>query len=204
MAEVERTAVSDGRIVLVPHDPQWAEQFASEAALICAPLQGVVIELHHIGSTAIAGIAAKPIIDLLAVVTSHEALDRVSSSLEPLGYESKGEFGIPERRYFRKDSTAGIRTHHLHAFATGSREIERHLNFRDYLRAHPAEAREYEALKLRLAVRSLGDGHVYTDGKADFVREMDRRAAAWRRDLPAPCHPAGAQRLSGSTILDCG
>jgi GrpB-like predicted nucleotidyltransferase (UPF0157 family) len=186
MAEPQRTAVVRGRIILAAHDPQWAEQFASEAALIRAALDDVVIELHHIGSTAIPDIAAKPIIDMLAGVTSLEALDRASSSLERLGYESNGEFGIAGRRYFRKDSAARIRTHHLHAFAAGSGEIERHLNFRDYLRAHPAEAREYEGLKLSLARRTLGDWSGYTDGKADFVREMDRRAAAWRSDCAAP------------------
>jgi GrpB-like predicted nucleotidyltransferase (UPF0157 family) len=185
MAEDGRTAVSDARIVLAPHDAQWAEQFAKEGALIRAALRGVVVELHHIGSTAIPDIAAKPIIDMLAAVTSLEALDRASSSLEALGYESKGEFGISGRRYYRKDSAAGIRTHHLHAFAVGSGEIERHLNFRDYLRAHSAEAQKYEALKLSLARRTLGDWNGYSDGKADFIREMDQRATAWRCNTPS-------------------
>ena len=186
MTEPERAAVTSKRIVLTAHDPEWSERFADEAALIHVALQGVVTELHHIGSTAIPGIVAKPIIDMLAIVTNLEALDRASSSLEPLGYESKGEFGISGRRYFRKDSAAGLRTHHLHAFAAGSGEIERHLNFRDYLRAHPAEAREYEALKLSLAQRTIGDWNTYTEGKEAFVREMDQRAAAWRRDSRAP------------------
>ena len=182
MTEPERAALATQRIVLAAHDARWAERFAEEAALIRAALRDVVIDLHHIGSTAIPGIAAKPIIDMLAVVSSLDALDRASSSLDPLGYESKGEFGIVGRRYFRKDSAAGIRTHHLHAFAAGSGEIARHLNFRDYLRAHPAEARKYEALKLSLAERTLGDWNLYTEGKEGFVREMDQRAAAWRRD----------------------
>jgi GrpB-like predicted nucleotidyltransferase (UPF0157 family) len=186
MTEPERAAAANERIVLVAHDPQWAEQFAEEAALIRATLPGIVIELHHIGSTALPGIAAKPIIDMLALVTNLEALDCESSRLESLGYESKGEFGISGRRYFRKDSPAGIRTHHLHAFVADSDEIERHLNFRDYLRAHPSDAQAYEVLKLSLAVRTLGDGHAYTDGKGPFVREIDRRAAAWRCGSPAP------------------
>jgi GrpB-like predicted nucleotidyltransferase (UPF0157 family) len=176
--------VANARIVLAGHDPRWATQFADEALLIGAALHGVMIELHHIGSTAIPGIAAKPVIDMLAVVTSLEALDRTSSSLESLGYESKGEFGMPGRRYFRKDSASGIRTHQLHAFATGSAEIERHLSFRDYLRAHPAEARAYETLKVSLAAQSSDDARAYTEGKTAFIHEVERRAAEWRRGSP--------------------
>jgi GrpB-like predicted nucleotidyltransferase (UPF0157 family) len=178
--------ITGGQIMLATHDARWAARFADEASLISPTLDGVLIELHHIGSTAIPGIAAKPVIDMLAVVTSVETLDRASGRLESLGYESKGEFGIPGRRYFRKDSPTGVRTHQLHAFAIGSTDIERHLGFRDYLRAHPAEAEAYEALKRELAVRSSGDARAYGDGKAAFIREMERRAAAWRRDSPAP------------------
>lgn len=179
---------SGGRVVLADHDPRWAVRFSDEASLISTALGGVVIELHHIGSTAIPEIAAKPVIDMLAVVSSLEALDRASSSLESLGYESKGEFGIPGRRYFRKDFPSGIRTHQLHAFATGSAEIERHLNFRDYLRAHPAEARAYEALKVSLAAQSASDARAYTDDKTAFIREIERRAAAWRH-VSSPTRP---------------
>jgi GrpB-like predicted nucleotidyltransferase (UPF0157 family) len=186
MPDSERGAIFAGGIILAAHDARWAVQFGHEASVVRAALGGILIELHHIGSTAIPGIAAKPIIDMLAVVTSVEELDRASPRLEPLGYESKGEFGIPGRRYFRKDSPSGIRTHQLHAFAIGSADVDRHLNFRDYLRAHPAEAQAYEALKRGLAVQSLGDGHAYSDGKTDFIRELERRAAAWRRDSPAP------------------
>lgn len=185
MAESERDAVVIGEIVLAPHDARWPVWFADEASLISTALSGVLVELHHIGSTAIPEIAAKPVIDMLAVVTSVEALDHASPKLESLGYESKGEFGIPGRRYFRKNSPAGVRTHQLHAFAIGSADIERHVNFRDYLRAHPAEARAYEVLKRTLAVQTLGDGAAYSDGKTEFVTEMERRAAVWRRDLPA-------------------
>ncbi len=184
MTDPEHRARPAGAIVLAAHDASWAARFADEASVVSAALGSLLVELNHIGSTAIPGIAAKPIIDMLAVVTSIEALDHAARYLEPLRYEAMGEFGIPGRRYFRKDSVAGVRTHQLHAFAIGSAEVERHLGFRDYLRAHPAEAKEYEALKLDLAARSGGDALAYSDGKTGFIREMERRAAAWRRGLP--------------------
>lgn len=172
--------------MLAAHDPSWAARFADEASLVTAALGGVLAELHHIGSTAVPGIVAKPVIDMLAVVWSVEALDASAPALAALGYEALGEFGIPGRRYFRKDSAAGVRTHQLHAFATGSADVARHLGFRDYLRAHPRAAHAYERLKQDLAERSAGSTRAYTSGKTAFVREVERRAATWRRDAPGP------------------
>src|SRR4051812_35221263 len=105
-----------GEIHLVAHDTTWAAEFDREASVVKKSLGAALIDLHHIGSTAIPGIAAKPVIDMLAVVSSVQDLDRASSALEALGYEAKGEFGIPGRRYFRKDSPSGVRTHQIHAF----------------------------------------------------------------------------------------
>src|SRR3546814_9547675 len=107
--------------------------------------------MHHIGSTSIPGIHAKPIIDMLAVTSDLSLLDGCESRIASLGYEALGEFGIPGRRYFRKDNSTGERTHQIHAFRTGSPQITRHLQFRDYLIAHPAVARDYDVLKRRLA-----------------------------------------------------
>ena len=179
--------VSDGRryrageqITLVPHDPSWAAAFEREAAAIRAALGDVPITLHHIGSTAIPGIVAKPVIDILGVVTRIEELDVHGHRLVSLGYEAMGEFGIPGRRYFRKDSSDGVRTHQVHTFGAGSPEIQRHIDFRDYLRAFPDAAADYAALKRGLAARSGADIVRYADAKTEFVRDIERRAAAWR------------------------
>jgi GrpB-like predicted nucleotidyltransferase (UPF0157 family) len=168
-------------IVLAPHSAAWAAAFAHEAAAVVDALPDVALTLHHIGSTAVPGLAAKPVIDMLGVVAAVEALDAHAGRLVALGYEAMGEYGIPGRRYFRRDAPDGVRTHQLHAFAAGSPEVARHLDFRDYLRAFPAEAAAYEALKRELAARWGGDGAAYTDGKTAFVRAAERRAAAWRR-----------------------
>ena len=166
-------------VYLEPHDPRWAREFLSEAAAITDVLGASINAIHHIGSTAIPGIYAKPIIDMLGVTHDLTILDNCSSWLQSLNYEALGEFGIAGRRYFRKNSPSGTRTHHLHVFEDGSPEITRHLAFRDYLTAHASDARDYEELKLRLAADFPHDIRLYTEGKDQLVREIDTRAAAW-------------------------
>jgi mRNA-degrading endonuclease RelE of RelBE toxin-antitoxin system len=117
------------------------------------------------------------------VVSDVSRFDEKTPQMEALGYEAKGEFGIPGRRYFRKDDARGDRTHQIHAFQSGSPEIERHLAFRDFLRAHPRQAKRYEALKERLASLYPTDIGSYADGKDDFIKAMDAKAAAWRAML---------------------
>jgi GrpB-like predicted nucleotidyltransferase (UPF0157 family) len=165
-----------GLIVLVPYDPRWCSDFEQESASVRAALGDLLMALHHIGSTAIPGIVAKPVVDMLAVVTDVVLLDTRAHLLEDLGYEAMGEFGIEGRRYFRKNSKEGARTHQIHAFAGGAPEIDRHLAFRDYLRGHPDEAQQYENLKLELARHFITDTASYTDGKTEFIREIERRA----------------------------
>ncbi len=167
--------------IVVPHDPTWADAFHAEAALVSAALGDALVQLHHIGSTSIPGIHAKPVIDMLGEATNLALIDERSSALVELGYEGLGECGIPRRRYFRKDNAAGHRTHHLHIFASGDVELARHLAFRDFLRAHPQIARKYSDLKRQLMIACEGDIERYIDGKDAFIKDVDRQAAAWRR-----------------------
>ena len=114
-------------VIVVPHDPAWPQHFDMESRRIAERLGGIVYRLHHIGSTAIPGIAAKPIIDMLMEVAYLGALDSATADFEALGYESMGEYGIPGRRYFRRNDSHGRRTHHLHAFRLGTDDAQRHL-----------------------------------------------------------------------------
>lgn len=167
-----------GGIQLAPHDPDWACAAAAEGAAITDALQGLAVTVHHIGSTSVPGLIAKPILDLLLEVGDLAALDARGGDLIALGYEALGAFGIPGRRYFRKDSAAGRRTHQLHAFATGSEGARRHLAFRDYLRAHPEIAGEYGALKERLVAQSRDPEH-YIDGKEGWVQATEAASLRW-------------------------
>ncbi len=136
------------------------------------------MRLHHIGSTAVPGLQAKPIIDMLAEVRDIEKIDSLNSDMIAAGYTPKGEYGIPGRRYFFKGSEEK-HSHHLHAFQSGNTEVTRHLLFRDYLRSHPEEARAYASLKESLVARFPNDIDVYMQGKDAFIKELDRRAVIW-------------------------
>ncbi len=163
------------------YDPAWADDFDSAASLAATALGRNVIAVHHIGSTAIPNIFAKPIIDIMIAVTDIDAVDTCTQEMSKLGYEAKGEFGIPTRRYFRKDDIHGKRTHQIHVFPYDSDQIERHLAFRDYLIAHPEWATCYSDLKRDLAEKYSYSIAEYNAGKDSFIKQVDTMASAWRR-----------------------
>ncbi len=165
---------------VVPHDPQWRLSYEREARALALTLGDELVAAHHIGSTAVAGIAAKPIIDLLLEVRSLAALDAANDLLRDLGYEPMGEYGLAGRRCFRKLTGDGVRTHHVHAYEHGNDELHRHLVFRDCLLAHPVRAQEYSGLKQHLARTFANDSEGYVAGKDAFVRALEAQALAWR------------------------
>lgn len=169
-------------IDLVPHDPAWAEIAARESQRLRDALGATLVEVHHIGSTAIPGIRAKPIVDLIPVVRSLDEVDGKQSNVEALGYEWRGELNIAGRRYcILPDlaSTRGGRIAQLHIFAAGSERIPRHVAFRDYLRAHPEDAAAYEAEKLRARALHPGDVNAYNTEKTAWILACEERVAAW-------------------------
>jgi GrpB-like predicted nucleotidyltransferase (UPF0157 family) len=166
-------------VVIAEYDPSWPTAYAREAALIRDALGGLLLDIEHVGSTAVPGLGAKPIIDIMAGVRSYEDGEGCVAPLEGLGYEHKGEFGIPGRRYFRKP-LEGKRTHQVHMVALGGQFWRRHLLFRDYLRAHPETARAYYELKARLAEEHRLDLVAYTDAKTEFITGVEAKAAAWQ------------------------
>lgn len=164
-----------------PHDPEWSRRFRQEARNLRALWGSNLVAAHHIGSTAIPSIVAKPIVDMLVEVQSVAPLDALVPRLEASGYQALGEYGLPGRRYFRKQPPDGSRSHHIHAYETGSSEIHRHLTFRNDLLAHPVVAHDCSALKQRLAADHPHDSQEYTDGKAPLIREVEVQALAWSR-----------------------
>ena len=133
------------RITLVPHDPAWGLIAAEEIAFITFGLGPAVVRVEHIGSTSIPGILAKPTIDLLPIATDLEALDARAGAMVALGYDWRGEFGLPGRRYCVRDAPDGQRRFNVHCWVAGHPAVARHVSFRDYLRAHADEAKVYEA-----------------------------------------------------------
>lgn len=162
-------------ITVLNYDPEWPLKYERERKAIAEILDGNGISIYHIGSTSVPGLAAKPIIDMMAVVRSLEKVDDARGKFSELGYEYLGEFGIAGRRYFRKGGDE--RTHQIHIFqADDWNNIGRHLAFRDYMRTHEKERAEYAEIKTALAQRFPYDIDGYCDGKDAFVREMEKRA----------------------------
>lgn len=154
-------------VTLVPYDPTWPRQFAQEREALLGLLGSSVTAIHHIGSTSVPRLTAKPIIDLLAEADSLAALEPYRQALAQLGYIWKGEHGIAGRRYFQKGGNA--RTHHLHVYACGDPEIARHLRFRDLLRTNPEAARRYQDAKLLALTASQGHPEAYQSHKSAVI-----------------------------------
>jgi GrpB-like predicted nucleotidyltransferase (UPF0157 family) len=154
-------------IELSEPDPSWPERFDRERSLLKSSLEGIAIDIDHVGSTAVPGLKAKPVIDIMVSVKSLELKD-VQMKLEAMGYV---HVPIDEngRLFFRKGMP---RTHHLHLVETDSDERDKHLRFRDRLIAHPEEAKEYQLLKEELAVRFRHDRDAYTRGKEKFIQDI--------------------------------
>jgi len=162
-------------VKLVTHQTAWHEQFLEEQKRLREALGDAVLDIQHIGSTAIPGISAKPLLDLGIAVQNFEEAFVCVQPLEKLGYIYRGENGIPRRHYFVKGSSEK-RMHHLHVLEQSSPEWRKHLLFRDYLCAHPEALTQYQALKTRLAEQFPKDREAYTEGKHAFIQDILNRA----------------------------
>jgi GrpB-like predicted nucleotidyltransferase (UPF0157 family) len=158
--------------------------FEAERARLVVTVGDWVAGVEHIGSTAVPGLAAKPVIDILMGVRA--LADADSNCIEPicgLAYEYVPQFEtvMPFRRYFRRLEDPTTHSHHIHLVEKRSEFWERHLLFRDYLRAHPEQAQDYEQLKRRLAPQ-FSDVNDYAEAKTEFIRAAEARAGEWRRN----------------------
>jgi len=167
-------------ILVVDYDANWPIQYEHEKIQILHVLGKTVANIQHIGSTSVLGLAAKPVIDiLLGLKQVAPSLPQISG-LETLGYLYCGELGIPGRHYFR----CGMpRTHQIHLVQVDSEFWKSHILFRDFLRAHPDAAQQYETLKRKLAVEFRYDRERYTDSKAPLIKQLLVQAMVWQR-----CH----------------
>ncbi|WP_418648462.1 GrpB family protein [Thauera butanivorans] len=170
------------RVRIVPYDPAWPASFAAEAAHLRQLLPAELIgRIEHFGSTAVPGLAAKPVVDMLLEVRLMASVaQHIAPALKREGYEFfwRGrESGLPGIGYawFIKRDAAGKRTHHIHCLEPGSREWER-LLFRDYLRMNPAVAQAYGELKQRIASEHPDDRVAYAKAKTDFIAGVMRVA----------------------------
>ncbi|BAQ34184.1 GrpB family protein [Dehalococcoides sp. THU3] len=171
------------RVIVEKYNPRWITQYEAEAERLRKLLSDNLLEIHHIGSTAIPGLSAKPIIDIMPVVRDILAVDLLQKTFEQAGYLYFGEYGIPGRRFLVR-GTAEMRLAQVHIFGISSPDIKRHLAFRDYLRVHPEAAAEYSSLKKSLAEKFPLDIDAYIGGKSGFVKDLEAKALKWYRQNP--------------------
>ena len=169
-------------VAVVPYDPGWPALFERERdhLLACLP-HDLIRRIEHFGSTAVPGLAAKPIVDMLVEVTNlGETQERIAPVLEAQGYDyfwrpTSGDDVPPFYAWFIKRDERGTRTHHIHMVEAHFEHWDR-LLFRDYLIEHPDVARRYAELKMRLSERHAGDRVAYTEAKSAFIADITARA----------------------------
>jgi GrpB-like predicted nucleotidyltransferase (UPF0157 family) len=164
----------------VGYNQDWPRLFDAESRLIQIALGNTVARLHHIGSSAVPGLMAKPIIDILGESENISAISQKASAMNDLGFDFKGEYGISQRAYFSR--TTGVAVH-VHIFPVGHFQIEKHLFFRDYLRTHPEAMSRYQMRKEELLKRAV-TREEYQAGKNDLIRELTMEAYRWKKKVP--------------------
>jgi len=164
-------------VSLVDYDPLWPQK----ASYHMSKISPLFYETHHVGSTSVQGLRAKPVVDLLALLDNSVDLNAQQDALLSLGYSPMGEFGVPGRRFFYLNDESGKREINLHVFQRESEEVKRLLAFRDYLRAFPEVAAAYGLEKQRAMSLHADNSTQYAKEKGSFVREATEKAIAWKR-----------------------
>jgi GrpB-like predicted nucleotidyltransferase (UPF0157 family) len=167
----------DDPIIVVNYNSDWPVEYELEKQRLLDVIGSDAIDIEHIGSTSVPGLAAKPIIDIAVSLRDFPPRAGVIDALEKCDYVYRGESGVPGRHFFYKGMP---RTHHLHLVARNSEVRDKQLLFRDFLRTHPESARKYEKLKHVLAVQYKHDREAYVDAKAPLIEELMAAARSWK------------------------
>ena len=163
------------RVVVASYDAAWEERFREIREELEAALGDIALRIEHVGSTAVPGLPAKPILDIDVVIRDYGVFDAAVSALKEIGYEHRGDLGITGREAFRYDGKEHLMKHHLYVCPEDSPELRRHLAFRDYLRTHPEAAKEYGRVKMEGAALYPDDVEKYIAHKAPFIEKVYAR-----------------------------
>lgn len=167
-------------IKIEDYNPQWREEFHRLKAVYLSHMSHLDVDIQHVGSTSVVGLAAKPILDIDIIVNSEQELAEVIEILGDLGYKHVGDLGINGREAFKRiskevpyhhDDNSWL-SHHLYAGIRGSLSLENHLRFRDYLRNNPNAVSEYAHLKKKLAEKYADDIDAYIENKTAFITKI--------------------------------
>lgn len=156
-----------GIIRVVDYNPEWPDWFSRLRERVWPSVRDIAVAVEHVGSTAVPGLAAKPVIDLDIVIPSRSELPLMVERLGRLGYEHRGNLEVPDREAF--STSENQPAHHLYVCPRNSVALRNHITFRDHLRAHPSDAVAYSSLKKQLAERYPHDMDSYVEGKTDFI-----------------------------------
>lgn len=168
-------------VIIAAYDPRWPELFSELGTALREALGETAMRIDHIGSTAVPGLDAKPVIDIQISVASFEPLDAYRVPIESLGFVHRADNPDLTKRYFRE--VPGKRRTHIHVRRAGSWAEQSVLLFRDYMRTHEEDARRYAEMKRRLADQYGDDRYGYTDAKAPFIWETMARANTWSQQI---------------------
>ena len=163
-------------IVVEPYNPQWVEEFEKIRTYLLTHISDLIVDIHHVGSTSVVGLSAKPIIDFDIEIASMDVFPKIKERLGQLGYRHEGDYGISGREAFKREISDDFMTYYMYVCPSDSRELKQHLYFRDVLCNDPVAVDEYGALKSALAVKVGNDIDAYIDGKAEFVRSILERS----------------------------
>lgn len=157
-------------IVVQQYNPQWAAEFEKIQAYLLPHIGDLIVGIHHVGSTSVPGLSAKPIIDFDIEIASMDIFPKIKERLGCLGFRHEGDYGISGREAFKRDKTDDFMAYYMYVCPSNSAELKKHLYFRDALCADPKAANDYGVLKADIADKFGNDIDAYIDGKAEFIR----------------------------------
>ncbi|MBQ8965381.1 GrpB family protein [Ruminococcus sp.] len=160
------------RVVVCPYDESWHCHFEKICCELKAALGGLYLRIEHVGSTSVKGLSAKPVIDIDVVIEDYAVFSEIVSALESIGYHHEGDLGISGREAFKYENKEHLMKHHLYVCRENTRELKRHLMFRDYLRSHPEAVYEYSRIKEEGAALYPEDIDSYIKHKAPFIERI--------------------------------
>ena len=160
------------KVIVLPYDPAWKDAFEAIKGEIEAALGDLILGVEHVGSTSVEGLSAKPCIDVDVVIQDYSVFAEVVQKLEAIGYSHEGDLGIRDREAFRYSDKPHLLKHHLYVCPRNSRELHRHITFRDFLRSHPEAAKQYGQVKEQAARLYPEDIEGYMAYKSPCIEQL--------------------------------
>ncbi len=159
-------------VVVLPYDPKWKTDFEEIRRELVKAIGDLILCVEHVGSTSVEGLSAKPIIDIDVVISDYSVFDKVVSRLRTIGYIHKGNLGIKDREAFKYSDKPHLQTHHLYVCPQNSRELLRHITFRDFLRSNPDAVKRYSEVKENAAKLFPDNIDKYIEYKSPCIQEL--------------------------------